>query len=187
MQLARLLTPFFIAAYAASALSFENVLGGDALTIRSSGSACDGYRRGDGCVSDNDSFRLYYGARFNEQLELRVAWSMLDIKLTDEVDAFFNSPDVSSELIDLSLLYRWHLSETWHVHGKIGLGYWTETLPGAGFFDSSGSNYGISPAFGGEVEWGSGLVRVAGGVDVYPSMGDAGSVSIANVGLRFVW
>lgn len=185
--MSKLLAGLVLIGISINTYSYENVIGVDFLNINASGDQCDPYPDDFGCETDSDSFRIYYGARFTEQLELRLAWSQLDIKLTDQTDAFFNSPDVSSEIYDLQFLYRWHLSDSWHVHAKAGLGYWTESLPGAGFFDSSGSENGVSPALGAEVEWGSRLVRLGAGIDLYPSIGDTGLVTIANLGVKFVW
>ena len=168
-------------------LALENILGADWISTKSSGNVCDLYGPDSGCEDNNESMRIYYGARISPDIEIRGSYSFLDIKLTDDTDDFFNSPSVSSEVLDVSVIFLWQLNDSWHANVKAGLGLWTETLPGGGFFDSSGSSTGVSPVVGGELEWGHGSLRATANIDLYPSMDNAEIVTILGVGLRFVW
>jgi hypothetical protein len=172
-----------------AAYSGENILGIDTINIKSSGSVCNLFPANSGCRDHHQNYRFYYARRLDNNYEIRITYSFLNIKITDDSGQVFNSPSVSSEIIDISGLYLWSINDYWRVGVKAGIGQWSETLPGGGYFLSSsgGTTTGISPVIGSEIEWGKASLRVVAGIDFYPNMDDAGTVSIFLLGIRYSW
>ncbi len=173
--------------FSSSLLADKNRIGIDSIYIKSQGNACVPFGPDSGCEDSNESFRLYYGFSFTPDTELRISYSSLDIKITSETDGIFNSPSVNSDVLDAAMLFKWPIGGSWTGSLKTGLGYWTESLPGASFFLATETNSGISPVIGYELEWGKGMLRANLSYDLFLSMDQADTVSIVGLGFRFVF
>jgi hypothetical protein len=192
MTTSKLLVASFLLIILASvktANSTENIIGIDTINIKSSGSVCNLFPENSGCKDHHQNYRFNYARRLDNAYEIRISYSFLNIKITDDTGQTFNSPNVNSEIIDVSGLYLWSINDYWRVAVKAGIGQWSETLPGGGYFLSSSSDTttGISPVIGSEIEWGKASMRVVVGVDIYPKVDEAGTVSIFLLGIRYSW
>jgi len=138
------------------------------------------------CVKRDDAWRLYYGFMFNERFGIRITHTELyELRLTNDSDAIFTVPEVSSRMDDLAATMSFPLSRLVSITAKGGLARWEERR--ALFFLAGDNREGYSPVFGMNLDFGNRLLRAGVSVDVYPSVGDTDYVRYYGAGLRFVW
>jgi hypothetical protein len=141
-----------------------------------------------GCATQDDAYRVYYGIQpGGQRFGARITHTELDdLQLTDTpADVVFNAPGIRSRIDDLAATYSYPIADWVSITAKGGLARWEEHRS-AFLFDQTHKD-GISPALGLNIDFGDRWFRAGLSVDLYPSVGDAGTVRYFGAGVRFVW